>query len=376
MPIPGTLRAALLCTIACVAVSSSATAVAEQATPPPKNVAILIFDRVAMIDYAGPYEVFAHAGYNVYAVAATKHSIHAAEGLEVVPKYSFADAPQADIVVIPGGGYEAPADSAAVAWIKRQSVHAEHTMSVCNGSFTLANTGLIDGLKSTTTSGNIERMRRTYPQITVVDNQRVVDNGKYLSTGGLSAGIDGALHMVAVVDGEDAAQTVALMIEYTWQPNDVNVRGAMADRLIPDIDLGDVAKMVDMRLQGDKDRWQTSAWVTTKLSGPDLFSAVQGAFEKAYTENGRWQPGSFHATSVGPLKSNLRLSDREGHDWSGTLTVEAIPSDPHEFIVRIATVRIGRPAPTASAHSPPLALRATGPAAAIAWGRLALGAHA
>src|SRR5580700_641054 len=120
MSLHANLYAVALPAIACAILSSPAPALAEPSAPAPKKVAILIFNDVAMIDYAGPYEVFSHAGYNVYAVAVTKHSIRSEEGLEVVPKYSFADAPQADILIIPGGGYEAPSNSAAAAWIKRQ----------------------------------------------------------------------------------------------------------------------------------------------------------------------------------------------------------------------------------------------------------------
>jgi putative intracellular protease/amidase len=330
-----------LSTTACAILSLPIPAFADASAPPPKKVAILVFNDVALIDYSGPYEVFSHAGYDVYAVAATKHSIRSEEGLEVVPKYSFADAPQADIVVIPGGAYEAPSDSAAVAWIKRQNAHDEHTMSVCNGAFTLANAGLLNGLSATTTAGNILRMRHTYPQIKVVNDLRVVDNGRILTTAGLSAGIDGALHLVAVLDGEDVAQTIALMLEYNWQPNNINVRGTMADQLIPDLDLNGLADLVDMRLKGDKDRWETTDWFKTKLSAAELFGAVQTAFQKAYAEDGPWGPGSFYLTSSGPLKADLHFDDRDGHHWLGTLTLEAVPSDAHRFVVRIATVRAG-----------------------------------
>jgi putative intracellular protease/amidase len=310
------LCAAALSATACALLSSPAPAFAEPSAPAPKKVAILIFKDVAMIDYAGPYEVFSHAGYNVYAVAATKHSIRSEEGLEVVPKYSFADAPQADILVIPGGGYEAPSNSAAVAWIKRQHAHDEHTMSVCNGAFTLANAGLLNGLSATTTAGNILRMKRTYPQIKVVNDQRVVDNGKTLTTAGLSAGIDGALHMVAVLDGEDVAETIALMLEYNWQPNNAYVRGDMA-------------------------RWETADWFRTKLSATELFNAVQSALRKAYAEDGPWGAGSFQVISSGPLKASLHFDDREGHHWLGTISLEAVPSDGQQFVVRIATARAG-----------------------------------
>jgi putative intracellular protease/amidase len=338
MPIYTNLRAFLLLATACAALGSPGSGLAAETTVPPKKVAILIFNDVALIDYSGPYEVFSHAGYNVYTVAATKHSIRSEEGLEVVPKYSFADAPQADILVIPGGAYEAPSDSSAVAWIKRQNARDDHTMSVCNGAFTLANAGLLNGLSATTTAGNILRMKRTYPRIKVVNDQRVVDNGKILTTAGLSAGIDGALHMVAVLDGEDAAQTIALMLEYNWQPNNAYVRGAMADQLIPDLDLKGLAELVDMRLKGDRDRWET-AWFKTPLSADGLLAAVETALQKAYAEEGPWGAGSFHLTSSGPLKANLRFDDRDGHHWGGTLTLEPVPSDAHRFVVRIATAR-------------------------------------
>jgi putative intracellular protease/amidase len=340
---PATLRTVLLSATVCAMFSSPVLAAAGQSPPPPKNVAILIFNDVAMIDYSGPYEVFSHAGYNVYAVAVTRHSIRSEEGLEVVPRYSFGDAPQADIVVVPGGAYEAPSNSAAVAWIKRQNAGAEHTMSVCNGAFTLANAGLLDGLNATTTAGNILRLRRTYPQINVVNDQRVVDNGKILTTAGLSAGIDGALHMVAVLDGEDAAQTIALMLEYNWQPNKAYVRGAMADRLIPDLDLKGIADLVDMRLKGDNDRWETAEWLKTKLSAGDLFGAVQKAFQKAYAEDGPWAAGSFRATAAGPFKAELRFKDRDGQEWHGTITQEAVPSDAEQFVLRIVTARSAQP---------------------------------
>src|SRR6266481_5474138 len=309
------------------------------AAPVPKKVAILIFDRVQTIDYSGPYEVFADAGYDVFTVAATKHPVTTAagDGIKLTPKYTFADAPQADILVIPGGGYEAPSNSTAVAWIKREHAHDQHTMSVCNGAFTLANTGLLDGLSATTTAGNILRLRQTYPKIKVINDRRVVDNGKIITTAGLSAGIDGALHMVAVLDGEDAAQSVALAIEYNWQPDNGYVRGAMADRLIPGIDPGVIGDLITAKRKGDKDHWEKATWFKTKLSATELFGAVQTAYEKAYAADGPWSPGSFHMDSSGPLTAALHFNDRDGHHWQGTLTVELITADVHQIVLRVVT---------------------------------------
>jgi putative intracellular protease/amidase len=339
------LRAALLSVAAaCAFFGFSIPVFADQsaaAAPVPKKVAILIFDGVQIIDYSGPYEVFADAGYDVFTVAATKRPVitAAGDGERIVPKYTFADSPQADIVVIPGGGYEAPGNSAAVAWIKREHAHDLHTMSVCNGAFTLANAGLLDGLSATTTAGNIPRMRSAYPKIKVVNDRRVVDNGKVITTAGLSAGIDGALHMVAVMDGEDAAQSVALEIEYNWQPDNGYVRGAMADRLIPRIDPGAIGELIAGRRKGDKDHWEKATWFRTKLSATELFGTVRTAYEKAYAADGPWSPGSFHLESSGPLKAALRFNDRDDHHWQGTLTVEPVATDPHQILLRVMTAR-------------------------------------
>jgi putative intracellular protease/amidase len=325
---------------------SLAAPAAARPDPATKKVAILIFDNVQVIDYSGPLEVFADAGFDVFTVAATKDPVTTAAGdaVKLTPKYTFADAPQADLIVIPGGGFEAAKDSATVAWIKRESEHAEHTMSVCNGAFTLANTGLLDGLKATTTAGNINRLRQSYPTITVAADQRIVDNGKILATAGLSAGIDGALHMVDVMKGAGAGQSVALAMEYDWRPNGSYVRGTMADRLIPSIyralaalKIGDP---IDDTIKGDNNSWDKTVWFSTKQSPAEFFAMVKTAYENAYSLDGPWAPKSFRAESAGPLATKLLFDDREGHHWQGMLTVEP-QSEANQVAVHIAINRIG-----------------------------------
>jgi putative intracellular protease/amidase len=339
------LRAALLSVVAvCLLFGFCASVFAGQfaaTAPVPKKVAILIFNGVQIIDYSGPYEVFADAGYDVYTVSASKRAITTAagDGEKIVPKYTFSDAPQADIVVIPGGGYEAPSSSAAVAWIKRQNAHDLHTMSVCNGAFTLANTGLLDGLSATTTAGNIIRLRQSYPKIKVVNDRRVVDNGKILTTAGLSAGIDGALDVVAVLDGEAAAQSVALAMELDWHHEGGYVRGTMADRLIPGADFSAFGESVASRRNGDNDRWEKTMWLKSRISAAELFSRIQSAYEKAYAKDGPWSPGSFRMASSGPLSAGLRFDDSDGHHWQGALTVEPAGAGADQFMVRLVTAR-------------------------------------
>src|SRR5207247_264180 len=176
-----------------------------------KKVGILIFNGVEIIDYTGPWEVFGAADFDVYTVAASRDPVTTAMGMTVVPKYTFADAPQSDVLVVPGGGVKAASgDRATLAWVNAVTEHAQHTMSVCNGAFILAHAGLLDGLGATTTASNLDRLEETFPKIRVVYDQRFVDNGKIITTGGLSAGIDGALHVVEKMLGHGTAQQVAL----------------------------------------------------------------------------------------------------------------------------------------------------------------------
>ena len=195
-----------------------ASSAAAQPPADQKKVAILVFDAVEIIDFSGPYEMFGTAGCDVYTVAASHHTVTSAMGLAIQPKYSFEDAPAPDVLVIPGGGVRgASTDSATLAYIRRVTATDRQTMSVCNGAFILANTGLLDGLSATTTRGNIPRLAADYPKIKVVKDRRYVDNGHLITTAGLSAGIDGALHVIAKLFGDDAARQVAYAQEYAWK---------------------------------------------------------------------------------------------------------------------------------------------------------------
>jgi len=349
MQMKSLIRSATLSALIALAAAGAPPSAQAAAHPDPakKKVAILIFNDVQVIDYSGPLEVLSDAGFDVFTVAATRDPVttSAGDAVKLTPKYTFADAPQADLIVIPGGGFEAAKDSATTAWIKRESEHAAHTMSVCNGAFTLANTGLLDGLKATTTAGNINRFRRTFPGIKVAAGERVVDNGRILTTAGLSAGIDGALHMVDVLKGEGAGQSVALGIEYDWRPKGAYVRGLMADRLIPSIygalKAQKVSDPFDDLANGDKTRWDRTLWYSTKQSPEALMGAVKTAYEKAYAQDGgAWSPKTFHIAAAGPRAAKLRFDDREGHHWKGLVTVQ--PVDGAEQVAfRIAINRVG-----------------------------------
>jgi hypothetical protein len=183
-------------------------------------------------------------------------------------------------------------------------------------------------------------MSHEYPTIKVVNDQRFVDNGKIITTAGLSAGIDGALHMLDVMEGAGSAQTVAFMLEYDWHPSGGFVRGVMADRLIPRIDTDTIGSTTDFSLKGDQDHWEIDRRLATKLSTKEVLSAIETKYQEAYQADGLWRPGSFQVASSSPNAADLRYDDREGHHWRGALTVQPSQGDPHQLVVGLITSRI------------------------------------
>jgi putative intracellular protease/amidase len=282
---------------------------------PHKRVAILIFDGVEIIDYAGPYEIFGGRDFEVYTVAETKQPITTAMGMTVVPKYSFADTPQANVVLVPGGAVRAAQSSKpTLDWIRTQSARAEYTMSVCNGAFILGAAGMLDGLTATTTAHLIKKLRAEFPKTKVVDDQRFVDNGKIITTAGLSSGMDGALHIIEKMSGTGAAQAAALGIEYDWRPRSGFARAALADMLIPDVDLDAIGHWEYVRTEGDTDRWELVVRGTSDRSVAQVMEHLGRELES----KGKWTRAGGSATS-----SQWKLTGRDGKPWKAALTIES-----------------------------------------------------
>ena len=192
-----------------------------------RSVGILIFDDVEVLDFCGPFEVFAVAGrqivpgaFNVFTVAHSTDPITARNGLSVNPRASLADAPQIDVLVIPGGYGTRPLmhDATVIEWIKHRAPAAELVLSVCTGALLLAKAGLLDGLSATTHHGALDLLREAAPNTAVCDDRRVVDNGRIITSAGVSAGIDMSFHVLAKLLGQDIAAATAHYIEYPWQP--------------------------------------------------------------------------------------------------------------------------------------------------------------
>lgn len=193
------------------------------------NVAILAFDEMNILDFAGPTEVFFDAGraleslhkdtsVKVFSVGYPSKKVRTLEGPFITTDYKISDAPKADILILPGGavmGVEKNPDLKA--WIIKHSQNSKQIASVCTGAFFLAEAGLLDGKKATTHAIAIDLLRKKYPKIEVLEGVRYVDEGNILTTGGVSAGIDGSLFLVKRNFGEEVEDIVRRIMEYPYK---------------------------------------------------------------------------------------------------------------------------------------------------------------
>lgn len=187
-----------------------------------RNVAIFLFDDVEVLDFAGPFEVFAvtselnnYEPFNVYTVAAEKAPVRAVNGLSVNPDYSVADCPVPDLLIIPGGvgSRQVIKSNELVAWVK-DTEGRELTLSVCTGSLVLAKAGLLAGRRATTHHEVYDFLGELAPDAVVDRDSRFVDEGDVITSGGISAGIDMSLYMVEKLLGKEVCDRTRVYMEY------------------------------------------------------------------------------------------------------------------------------------------------------------------
>ncbi|MFI5138896.1 MAG: DJ-1/PfpI family protein [Sphingobacteriales bacterium] len=192
----------------------------KQLSLKPVTICFYIQDGVEVLDLAGPMEVFSDAGFNYFTVSKTYTPIKSQGVLFVTPDYSLKDVPAFDILVVLGGNTKPTTDDPEViSWIQGQKNTTKYYLSVCTGAFILGKAGLLDNLTATTYHTAIDELAKTFPKTKVLANTRFVDNGNVITTAGISAGIDGALHLVEKLRGRPYAQGVAATMEYDkWVP--------------------------------------------------------------------------------------------------------------------------------------------------------------
>jgi transcriptional regulator GlxA family with amidase domain len=193
-----------------------------------RNVAMLIFDEVEVLDFCGPFEVFGVAGlrstgerpFYVYTIAEKSEPVSARNGLSINPNFTLADCPQPDILLVPGGWGTRRVihNEALVNWVREQAGRVELVLSVCTGALVLAKAGLLEGLSATTHFQALNELRDLAPNTTLCLDQRYVDNGQVVLSAGISAGIDMSLYVVARLLGEEQANETARYMQYDYWP--------------------------------------------------------------------------------------------------------------------------------------------------------------
>lgn len=190
------------------------------------NIGIYVYDQAEVLDFSGPFEVFStakrlgHETWHVFFVSQSGEPVIARGGFRLLPDYSIQSHPKIDVLLVVGGVHTNEMLKPDVLdWIKSVDQHAQVVASVCTGAFLLANAGLLNGLSVTTHWEDIADLKAQFADLKVVDNKRWVQSGKYITSGGISAGIDMSLHLVSQLTTKVSAEKVAHQMEYNWQKN-------------------------------------------------------------------------------------------------------------------------------------------------------------
>lgn len=181
------------------------------------SVAVMVFDRITQLDATAPIEVFAKAGWTVFTVAPERRLVTSGSGLKIMPDYDYDSAPQADILCVPGGGGVNPllTDAATLSYVRSAAANATYVTSVCTGALILGAAGLLKGKRATTHWAS-HHFLESLGAIPV--NERVVVDGRLITGGGVTAGIDFAFTVLDEVLGRDVAALTMLALEYDPAP--------------------------------------------------------------------------------------------------------------------------------------------------------------
>lgn len=195
------------------------------------RVAILAFDDVEALDLAGPYEVFTTATrmqlrsapeqavplFQVCCIARSLAPVRMRAGLRVLPDFNFDEAATMDVLIVPGGVVDAAvACDKTRDWIARSSRTAGITASICTGAFLLAASGVLRDERVTTHWEDLADLRRGFPHLEVVEGMRWVDQGRVVTSAGITAGIDMSLHLVERLVSRKLALRTARQMDFAW----------------------------------------------------------------------------------------------------------------------------------------------------------------
>ncbi|MCA8962135.1 MAG: DJ-1/PfpI family protein [Planctomycetes bacterium] len=267
----------------------------ENAPPVTRNVAIVVHDGVELLDFAGVAEVLQAAGkrgptedpwFRLYTVAPDEAPVVSQGFLKIEPEYTISNCPTPNIVVIPGGRSSVLyGDPEFMEWIRRTVPQCEFALSVSTGVFVLGYAGLLDGREVTTHWSTIEALAMSVPKAKVRTDWRFVPSGNLVTCGGITSGLDGALHIVASTLGLATAERTARYIEYTWFPPPTLVEH------YPDVNtrLGEKEQLLErLQLAVDRSEWDRATQVFLTLADRFADDGAAGyRFGLTLLENGQ-----------------------------------------------------------------------------------------
>ena len=181
-------------------------------------IGMLIFPKLTQLDMTGPYEVLARLpNTKVHLVAHSMAPVKTDRGMEILPTVKFADCPQLDLVMVPGGPgqQDLMEDEVALEFLRKQAAGAKYVTSVCTGSLVLGAAGLLKGKRATSHWAALEHLK---PLGAIAVSEKVVMDGNIITGAGVTSGIDFALSVAAKLEGEEIARQIQLQIEYDPAP--------------------------------------------------------------------------------------------------------------------------------------------------------------
>jgi transcriptional regulator GlxA family with amidase domain len=191
-----------------------------------RTVGVILFPKFEVLDVFGPVEAFGilREHFKVTMVAEKAGAIVSAQGPSAIAEYSFANCPPLDIILVPGGigTREGVKNDALIKGIAELAAKAEVATSVCTGAALLAQAGLLDGKRATTNKFAFQWVVEQGPRVNWVKSARWVEDGKFATSSGVSAGIDMALAVIAKLVGREIAEKAAARMEYEWHSDPAN----------------------------------------------------------------------------------------------------------------------------------------------------------
>lgn len=192
------------------------------------NIGIYIYDEAEVLDFSGPFEVFSVASrfleedekFNIFLISENDAPVKARGSYSVNSSYTISNHPSLDVLIVVGGvhTYEMEKKN-VISWIARQNKKVQIISSVCTGAFLLAKAGVITNEKLTTHWEDISDLRKEFPSLNVIENVRWVDEGRLITSAGISAGIDMSLHLVSKLQNEELAIETAKQMDFDWTKN-------------------------------------------------------------------------------------------------------------------------------------------------------------